>query len=266
MIDSHKLYRGSVSHERFFPVHNKFSYPLTFFHFNPSELDSLSRKHSFFGYNKKCLLEIRDQDYLRGQLTPIQDQLLEFLKPEEANEKTLIFTSPRYLGMAFNPVNFYFRINKTNELLQALVEVNNTFGDRHLYSLTNLEKGAEGSYKASKKKAFHVSPFNPIEGEYHFTFKLNENSVFMNIDLYENDQCKMKTYMQGQAHELNSNKLIRYCLMHPLDTALNAMPRILRQASALYLKKKLKIFTRPKPISKDTLIDDTTRKDSNSKI
>ena len=266
MIDSHKLYRGSVSHERFFPVHNKFSYPLTFFHFNPSELDSLSRKHSFFGYNKKCLLEIRDQDYLRGQLTPIQDQLLEFLKPEEANEKTLIFTSPRYLGMAFNPVNFYFRINETNELLQALVEVNNTFGDRHLYSLTNLEKGAEGSYKKKKKKAFHVSPFNPIEGEYHFTFKLNENSVFMNIDLYENDQCKMKTYMQGQAHELNSNKLIRYCLMHPLDTALNAMPRILRQASALYLKKKLKIFARPKPISKDTLIDDTTRKDSNSKI
>ena len=266
MIDSHKLYRGSVSHERFFPVHNKFSYPLTFFHFNPSELDSLSRKHSFFGYNKKCLLEIRDQDYLRGQLTPIQDQLLEFLKPEEANEKTLIFTSPRYLGMAFNPVNFYFRINETNELLQALVEVNNTFGDRHLYSLTNLEKGAEGSYKASKKKAFHVSPFNPIEGEYHFTFKLNESSVFMNIDLYENDQCKMKTYMQGQAHELNSNKFIRYCLMHPLDTALNAMPRILRQASALYLKKKLKIFARPKPISKDTLIDDTTCKDPNSKI
>jgi len=266
MIDSHKLYRGSVSHERFFPVHNKFSYPLTFFHFNPSELDSLSRKHSFFGYNKKCLLEIRDQDYLRGQLTPIQDQLLEFLKPEEANEKTLIFTSPRYLGMAFNPVNFYFRINETNELLQALVEVNNTFGDRHLYSLTNLEKGAEGSYKASKKKAFHVSPFNPIEGEYHFTFKLNESSVFMNIDLYENDQCKMKTYMQGQAHKLNSNKLIRYCLMHPLDTALNAMPRILRQASALYLKKRLKIFARPKPISKDTLIDDTTRKDPNSKI
>ena len=88
----------------------------------------------------------------------------------------------------------------------------------------------------------------------------------MNIDLYENDQCKMKTYMQGQAHELNSNKLIRYCLMHPLDTALNAMPRILRQASALYLKKRLKIFARPKPISKDTLIDDTTRKDSNSKI
>ena len=266
MIDSHKLYRGRISHERLFPVQNKFSYAYTFFHFNPSELKSLSEKHTFFGYNKRCLLEIRDLDYLRGKFSPIKEQLLEFLEPERENERTLIFTSPRYLGMAFNPVNFYFRINNETEILQALVEVNNTFGDRHLYPLYNLEKDSKGSYKASVEKAFHVSPFNPIAGEYHFTFRLNERSVFLGIDLYENDQCKMKTYMQGQAHTLSSSKIMRYCLMHPLDTALNAMPRILIQAIALYLKKKLKIFERPEPTSEDTLIDDTVQKDPNSKI
>ena len=266
MMDSHKLYRGTVFHERIFPAYHKFSYPFTFFHFNPSQLESLSEKHSFFGYNQKCLLEIRDIDHLRGHPKAIQEQLTEFLGPESEHEQTLIFTSPRYLGMAFNPVNFYFRINQEAELVRALVEVNNTFGDRHLYPLNNLKKSSDGSYKASAEKAFHVSPFNPIAGEYHFTFKLSEQSVYLGIDLYENEQCKMKTYMQGQAHALDLKQLIRYCLTHPFDTALNAMPRILFQASVLYLRKKLKIFARPNPFSENTLIDDTEHKDSNSKI
>jgi hypothetical protein len=54
--------------------------------------------------------------------------------------------------------------------------------------------------------------------------------------------------------------------MHPLDTALNAMPRILFQASVLYLRKKLKVFQRPRPFSENTLIDDTVHKDPNSKL
>lgn len=266
MIDAHKLYRGTVFHERLFPTYHKFSYPFTFFHFNLNKLKSLSEEHAFFGYNKKCLLEIRDFDYLRGKFTPIQKQLLEFLSPEKEHEDTLIFTSPRYLGMAFNPVNFYFRINEATELLQALVEVNNTFGDRHLYPLSNLQKSSDGSYTAKAEKAFHVSPFNPIAGEYYFTFKLNKQSVFLGIDLYENEQLKMKTYMQGKAHVLNAKQLIRYCVMHPLDTALNAMPRILFQASVLYLRKKMKLFGRPRPLSENTLIDDTVHKDPNSKL
>ena len=52
----------------------------------------------------------------------------------------------------------------------------------------------------------------------------------------------------------------------PFDTALNAMPRILFQASVLYLRKKLKIFARPNPFSENTVVDDTEHKDSNSKI
>ena len=72
--------------------------------------------------------------------------------------------------------------------------------------------------------------------------------------------------MQGQAHTLNSRQIIRYCLMHPLDTALNAMPRILYQASVLSIRKKLKVFKRPRPVSQDTIIDDTIYKDPNSKV
>ena len=87
---------------------------------------------------------------------------------------------------------------------------------------------------------------------------------------YHADKNRVVTVLelpfQGQAHTLDSRQLIRYCLMHPLDTALNAMPRILFQASVLSLRKKLKVFTRPRPVSKDTIIDDTIHKDPNSKL
>ena len=104
------------------------------------------------------LLEIRDIDHLRGHPKAIQEQLTEFLGPEGENEQTLIFTSPRYLGMAFNPVNFYFRINQETELVRTLVEVNNTFGDRHLYPLNNLKKVQTEAIKPQLKKPFMYPP------------------------------------------------------------------------------------------------------------
>lgn len=262
----HTLYRGSVFHERLSPKQHKFSYPATFFHFNIGMLESLSEQSIFFGYNRKRLLEIRDTDYLRGRDQPIQTQLEEFISREQASEHTLLFTSPRFLGMAFNPVNFYFRLSSNKTLTEALVEVNNTFGDRHIYPLKDLTQISDQTYAATSKKVFHVSPFNPISGEYHFHFVLKPRSIFLGIDLYENGQCLMKTYLKGNSHALNPQKLIQYCLFHPLDTALNAMPRILYQASALYLKKKLGIHPRPEPQSKNTVINDSVQTDVNARL
>lgn len=264
--DSHRLYRGSIFHERFSPRNHVFSYPATFFHFNIGMLKSLSERSLFFGYNQKRLLEIRDTDYLRGRDLPIKTQLEEFLSREQAGEHTLLVTSPRYLGMAFNPVNFYFRLSSNHTLIEALVEVNNTFGDRHIYPLKDLIQTADHTYSATAKKAFHVSPFNPIAGEYHFRFVLKPHSIFLGIDLYENEQCIMKTYLNGQSYELSPQKLIQYCLLHPLDTALNAMPRILYQAGALYFKKKLGIYPRPEPESKNTVINDSKQTDVNARL
>ena len=62
------------------------------------------------------------------------------------------------MGMVFNPVNFYFRINQKAELVRALVEVNNTFGDSHLYPLNNLKKVQTEAIKPQQKKPFMYHP------------------------------------------------------------------------------------------------------------
>ena len=51
-------------------------------------------------------------------------------------------TTPRFLRYAFNPVSFHYCYNKNNELKVIVLEVNNTFGEKHLYVL-NRDTDAE---------------------------------------------------------------------------------------------------------------------------
>ena len=81
-----------------------------------------------------------------------------------------------------------------------------------------------------------------MSGEYRFTFNIDENKIFLGIDLYQNDTCIMKTWIQGQGQSVTNRSIFRYALLHPFNTALNSMPRIIWQAAVLYYKKKMEVF------------------------
>jgi len=255
MIRHSKIFRGEVIHERMTPQPHAFTYPHTFFAFELSELDQLSEASSLLGHNEFRPLTIKDEDYLHGLKHPISDQLATFLPPEAPGQHTLLITSPRYFSYAFNPVNFHLRM-QGDELLCAVAEVNNTFGDRHVYPLTALQKKANTqTWTARCPKDFHVSPFNNMEGEYHFTFRVEEDFLFLGVDLHRDGKCVLKTWIRGKGHAITSTDIFRYALLHPFDTALNSLPRITWQAAILYYKKHLKAYKRPSPTSKHTLID-----------
>ncbi len=42
---------------------------------------------------------------------------------------------PRFLGYAFNPISIFHCYDKNNYLKVIILEVNNTFGEKHLYVL-----------------------------------------------------------------------------------------------------------------------------------
>lgn len=253
MSQRSQLYRGKVTHERLGPTAHTFTYPATFFSFNLTEIPKLSQRASLFGHNQFRPLSLNDCDYLYGEKRPIQQQL-DALIPQSEGTHTLLISSPRYLGYAFNPVNFHLRM-QGDRLLAVVAEVNNTFGDRHVYPLTELKEAASNTWTATCPKDFHVSPFNNMNGEYHFTFRIEEASIFLGVDLHREGQCVLKTWLQGDAKPLTNACIWRYALLHPFDTALNSMPRIVWQAAQLYYKKKLAIHTRPEPSSSNTLLD-----------
>ena len=69
------------------------------------------------------------------------------------------------------------------ESLIGVVEVNNTFGDRHVYPLNDSEQTAAYRWEATRDKEFHVSPFNNLTGTYHFTFIIKSDQLYMGVDL-----------------------------------------------------------------------------------
>ncbi|MFP4156823.1 MAG: DUF1365 domain-containing protein [Opitutales bacterium] len=260
-----QIFRGEVTHRRMGPVEHAFSYPVTFFCFDLDELPQIRSASPLFGYNEFRPLTLRDSDYLRGHDQPIPQQLEEFLKPAAAGERTCLVSSPRYLGYAFNPVNFYLRM-RGDQLVAALAEVNNTFGDRHIYPLPELDQVQDCFWTARCPKDFHVSPFNDMEGDYHFSFRVEQNRLFLGVDLHRGGNCVMKTWIQGRGTPLTTTAITRHALLHPLDTAVNSMPRILWQAARLHYQKKMKVFHRPSPSSKHTLIDRDQKEDDHPVI
>ncbi len=265
MILRSRICRGTVTHQRLSPISHAFTYPSTFFAFDLSELDQIAKQVAIFSRNATNLLCLNDRDYLHGTTAEINQQLDRLLDPEKDNEHTLLITSPRYFGYAFNPVNFHLRMS-TDQLLSVVAEVNNTFGDRHVYTLRKLTQTADDTWTVQCPKAFHVSPFNNMEGVYHFTFKINDPHIFMGVNLHQGGQCILKTWLEGRQRTLTSTAVFKYALLHPLDTALNSFPRILWQAAQLYYKKHLKVYTRPTPISEDTLIDRDKKGESTTVI
>jgi len=240
-----QLHRGKVVHERIGPTPHAFTYPATFFSFDLGELPKLSEQVSLFGYNQFRTLTVNDRDYLNSNDKTIAQQLDEII-PSETATHTLLITSPRYFGYAFNPVNFHLRM-QGDQLLAVVAEVNNTFGDRHIYPLTELNQTADHCWTTTCPKDFHVSPFNNMGGDYHFTFRIEADEIYLGVNLYRDGEYVLKTWIQGNAKPLTNVGILRHALVHPFDTALNSIPRITWQAAQLYYKKKLAIHTRPAP-------------------
>lgn len=152
------------------------------------DLDKLSEAKDI-GYNHFKTFSIWDKDHLPGKTGQIKQKLISYLEDKNINTKWArieLLTSPKFLGYAFNPVSFYLLYKEDysednsedyskesgkNDLSPDLLiaEVNNTFGETHLYFTTRVEDKKNPKYtKYMDKKDFHVSPFYDLKGNYEF--------------------------------------------------------------------------------------------------
>ncbi len=67
----------------------------------------------------------------------------------------------RAFGNGFNPISVFWCFDDAGALAGVIVEVHNTYGDRHAYLVHPDEQG-----RASTDKAMYVSPFHGTDGSY----------------------------------------------------------------------------------------------------
>lgn len=245
------VYEGKIGHSRSYEKKHSFHYPAFFLKLDVDRLASVNQR--FFKFNRLGIFSIKSEDYLRGQHGDLSVLVRDFLKEQNlsfAPCRVELQTNPRILGYVFNPVSFWYLYDSADHIGGVLVEVNNTFGERHFYLLDFLANGTKLEDVHEAKKVFHVSPFFNLDGYYKFKFEMNEMQLRADIDYYSSEhQLKIATWISGRSSELNDKKILKLLGKYGW-MSLMVIVRIHWQALHLWIKK-ITFFKKPEPPSQE---------------
>ena len=159
-----------------------------------------------------------------------------------------LHTYPRVLGYVFKPVSFWYCYTAAHELKAVVVEVNNTFGERHIYVLDHVTLGVQ----QRTEKVFHVSPFFNVEGKYLFRFMRQPNNTnalrqVSRIEYFEKGVQVLMTSVSGTEFPLDWKNKFKAIASFPFLT-FGVITKIHWQALKLWLKGA-HFYKKPKPPS-----------------
>ena len=162
--------------------------------------------------------------------------------------KVSLLAQPRMVFTKFTPISFWLCFDLDKKLKVVIVEVNNTFGDRHSYLCSN-EDLAEITIQSQMvvKKLLHVSPFQPMLGSYCFTFDITNKKIAIKIE-YKHERGGVTATLVGDRSPLTSKSIFVVLLRRPFGS-IRILSLIHFQAFRLWLKKAT-FNSRPTPPSK----------------
>lgn len=219
---------GQVMHHRLQPWGHGFRYRLALFRLDLDELPRLSRTLRLLRVERARPLTYRAADHLSTDDVRARVRTAGVTAPVARME---LVTSLRTFGYVFNPVSFFFCYGTDEALLAVVCEVNNTFGQRHVYVLP----ADEGQSVWHEKKVFHVSPFFTLDGTYRFEFHVGREHLEARIDLYRGGEAQFVSRLSLDRRPLTDASLLRMLVGYPLLT-LRVIAAIHWQALRLWWK------------------------------
>ena len=227
------LATGVVRHQRLRPAAHAFAYP-TYFLLLP--MRALRREpQPGLRRNRWGLLSFHDRDHGDGGADALAwlDALLRQQGVTDADGEVWLQTYPRVLGYVFKPVSFWYCERRDGSLAAVVVEVNNTFGERHCYLLAG--PGLAFGRELTARKVFHVSPFCAVQGGYRFRFMRTGERIVARIDHDDDAGPLLQTSVSGRLQPLTAASRRAAFFGMPLMT-LGVIARIHWQALRLWLK------------------------------
>jgi cyclopropane-fatty-acyl-phospholipid synthase len=236
------------------PEKHAFRHSIFTFGIDLDELGDPFFEGRLFAYNRIALLSLRDRDYLQDMPGSIREKLAAWLRTNhnlDAPERVHLLTMPRLMGYAFNPVSFYIGWNLDGTLHSIVTEVNNTFGEKHLYLLRG-EPGVRPPASFDFSKEFFVSPFFPVDGSYRLTLEKCDDDFALAVDLIRDGDTVFTATLGGKGSELSTGRIAATLIRYPITTLIT-MGRIYKEAFKLYFWRSATIFRRPEPESEGTV-------------
>jgi DUF1365 family protein len=233
--------RGPVLHKRTRPRLHRFAYDSYFLMLPMRALRE--QPCAALNRNGRGWLSFHDADHGAGGADALAwlDALLAGEGIDDAQGEVWLHCFPRVLGYAFKPVSFWYCHRQDGTLAAIVVEVNNTFGERHCYLLA----GPELAYgrELTAAKVFHVSPFCKVEGRYRFRFLHRAGRTVARIEHDDAQGPLLQTSISGRLEPL-TDASARTAFFALPAFSLMLMARIHWQALRLALKR-IPFFGKP---------------------
>ncbi len=231
---------GQVRHARLRPASNRFAYATYFLMLPMRALRAAPCKA--LARNRFGLMSFHDADHGDGRADSLAwiDELLLRHGVADAQGEVWLHCYPRVLGHTFKPVSFWYCQRTDGSLAAIVVEVNNTFGERHCYLLSD---GPAWGRELRASKVFHVSPFCDVAGDYRFRFMRTAQRTVARIDHHDSTGPLLQTSVSGRLEALSAQGARRVFFGMPLMT-LGVIARIHWQALKL-AGKRVPFFRKP---------------------
>ncbi|MCW2753468.1 MAG: FAD-dependent oxidoreductase [Marmoricola sp.] len=179
-----RIYRSRITHTRREPWKNRFT---TRSHIWLVDLDELP-DHGVLG-------RFEARDHLGDPTRTIRENLEAFLAAESVvvtGGRILMAANARAFGYNFNPISVFWCHDSTGDLAATVVEVHNTYGDRHAYLVHPDDHG-----HALVGKEMYVSPFHGTDGHYELTMPLPTDRLHVGVRLVTGSGATFDATLRG---------------------------------------------------------------------
>ena len=217
-----RIYKGWVRHRRVAPTRNRFRYRMFMLYVDLAELPGLFDGVPCWSARRPALARFKRSDYLGPVNVPldvaVRDLVERRLGVRPAGAIRLL-THLRYFGYCMNPVSFYYCYHAGSDRLEAIVaEITNTpWGERHQYVLP-IDPGAANSRHFEFAKDFHVSPFMPMEMQYHWNFSEASDRLHVHMQNFLDGEPQFDATLSLRGEPVTGAGLVKLLAAYPFMT------------------------------------------------
>ena len=240
------IYTGSVRHRRHCDGGNTFTYRVFMMYLDLAELDSVFGNSLLWSCRRFALARFRREDFLPGK--PSLDETVRDRVEQDTGRRPegpiRLLANLRYFGHLINPISCYYCFSKDGSAVEAIVaEVTNTpWGESTSYVLPC--DPAKRKQRIVFDKTMHVSPFLPMDLNYHWFSNVPGQKLMVHLENYRGGERVFDATLTLERQEINQHSLRMTLLRFPWMT-LKVQAGIYWQAARLFFIKRVPFYGHP---------------------